>query len=157
MITFSKLLSSRSFRPLFLVAIYSTVFFLSLYLAYLLRFDFRLPTEFVLQFKAHWAWVIALKLAILLLFGQFAGLLSYFSIPDLRRLFFATVASSGVLLAVRYSNPVFFPMPRGVLLADFILSFVGVSVVRVFFRVLRERYFSPQSKSQRRRRRVGSE
>ncbi|HVK57309.1 MAG TPA: polysaccharide biosynthesis protein, partial [Candidatus Kapabacteria bacterium] len=155
MITFSKLLSSRSSRPIILVALYTAVLSVSLYVSYLLRFDFRLPPEFVVQMKTHWLWVIALKLTVLVLFGQFAGLLSYFSIPDLRRLFFACCVASGSLLVIRYSNPQFYPAPRGVILADFVFSFLGVSVVRVLFRILRERYFSPQSKTQRRRRRVG--
>ncbi|MGZ8940440.1 MAG: nucleoside-diphosphate sugar epimerase/dehydratase, partial [Limisphaerales bacterium] len=131
------------------------VLFFSLYMAYLLRFDFQIAREFLAQFQKHWLWIIALKLSMLFIFGQFAGLLSYFSIPDLRRLFMACAVASGTLLAVRYAYPVFFPAPRGVILIDFLLSFVGVSVVRVTFRIVRERYFAPQSRSQRRMRRVG--
>ncbi|HEX7860437.1 MAG TPA: nucleoside-diphosphate sugar epimerase/dehydratase [Verrucomicrobiae bacterium] len=153
-IALTKFLSSRSFRPFVLLAIYSVVLLISFYVAYLLRFDFQFPDFFFRQFKMHVFWVICMKLAILLLFGQFAGLLSYFSIPDLRRLLFACFTASGILLAIRYSNPAFFPLPRGVILIDFMLTFVGVSIFRVSFRVLRERYLS-NSKVQRRTRRVG--
>jgi len=150
-----KLFSFRYSRLLILLALYGAVLFLALYFAFLLRFDFRIPQEFKEHFLKHWPWVVALKLAILFLSGQFAGLLSYFSIPDLRRLFMASCLSSGVLLAVRYSEPLFFRVPRGTILIDFVLSFGAVAVVRVTFRVLRERYFAPQSRSHRRLRRVG--
>ncbi len=155
MISLSKLLSSRTSRPAILLALYAVVLFGSLYLAYLLRFDFRLPRDFLEQLKKHWVWIVGLKLSILFIFGQFAGLLSYFSIPDLRRLFLACCVSSGTLLAVRSSYAAFFPAPRGVILIDFMLSFVLLAVVRVSFRILRERYFAPQSRSHRRTRRVG--
>lgn len=124
-------------------------------MAYLLRFDFRIAPEFRDQIHTHWAWIVALKLSMLFIFGQFAGLLSYFSIPDLRRLFFACTVSSCTLLAVRYAYPTHFPAPRGMILIDFMLSFVAVSVVRVTFRILRERYFAPQSRTHKRMRRVG--
>jgi FlaA1/EpsC-like NDP-sugar epimerase len=150
-----KLFSSRYSRLSFLLALYGVVLFLAFYFAFLLRFDFRIPPEFKEQFLRHWPWVVALKLIILFLFGQFAGLLSYFSIPDLRRLFLASCLSSSVLLSVRYSEPLFFRLPRGAILIDFLLSFVALAVVRVSFRVLRERYFAPQSRSHRRVRKVG--
>ena len=124
-------------------------------MAYLLRFDFSIAPEFLDQLHKHWWWIVALKLSMLFIFGQFAGLLSYFSIPDLRRLFFACVVSSGTLLAVRYAYPTLFPAPRGMILIDFMLSFVAVSVVRVTFRIVRERYFAPQSRTHKRMRRVG--
>ena len=139
MISLSRLLSSRTSRPAILLALYAVVLLGSLYLAYLLRFDFRVPNDFLAQLKKHWVWIVGLKLSILFIFGQFAGLLSYFSIPDLRRLFLACCVSSGTLLAVRYSYALFFPAPRGVIRIDFMLSFVGRAVVRVSFRILRER------------------
>lgn len=151
----SKLLSSSSTRPLFLLATYTAVLCLSRYVAYQLRFDFKVPDEHQIQLTKHWFWVIPLKLLSLAVFGQFAGLLSYFSVPDLRRLFFACVASSGTLLAIRYGSPLFFGAPRGVILIDFILSLVGLALVRLSFRVIRERYFTPQGRTHRRMRRVG--
>ena len=155
MISLSRLLSSRTSRPAILLAIYAVVLFGSLFLSYLLRFDFRIPNDFLSHLKRHWVWIVGFKLSILFIFGQFAGLLSYFSIPDLRRLFLACSVSSATLLAVRYSYPAFFAAPRGAILIDFMLSFVLLAVVRVSFRILRERYFAPQSRSHRRTRRVG--
>lgn len=151
----SRLLSSPTVRQLLLVVVYAAVLWMARFLAYQLRFDFRLAGEFKEQLWNYWYWVVPLKLLILSLFGQFSGLLSYFSIPDLRRLFYACFTSSLALLAIRYSAPEWYRAPRGVILIDFLLSFVGLALVRLGFRVLRERYLAPQARTHRRMRRVG--
>ncbi|HEV8543533.1 MAG TPA: polysaccharide biosynthesis protein, partial [Verrucomicrobiae bacterium] len=142
-------------RGLLLLVAYTAVLTLSWFVAYELRFDFVPPEEFQKQMWQHWIWVLPLKLLFLLLFGQFAGLLSYFSVPDLRRLFFAGFSGSALLVGIRYGNPSYFPAPRGVLLTDFILSFASLSVMRLTLRIVRERYLSPQARGSRRVRRVG--
>ncbi len=124
-------------------------------LAWQLRFDFDVPRDFQGQINKNWLWTVALKLFFLALFGQFAGLLSYFSLPDLRRLLVSCFASAGTLLLIRYAYGTAYAAPRGVILADFILSVVGLSMLRLSFRVVRERYFAPQARSHRRMRRVG--
>src|SRR4051812_31974859 len=121
------------------------IFFLSIswYLAYELRFDFDLPLEFQKQLMQYPVWVLPLKLLFLLLFGQFAGLLSYFSVPDLRRLFFACFCGSAILLAIRFFNPTAFAPPRGGLLTAFFFSFATLSVFRVRPPLLPVRHFKP--------------
>jgi len=153
--TLPKLTATRWFRPLLLLFLYTVVLVACRYLAYLLRFDFKVPPEYQVHLNTHWYWVIPLKLILLGMFGQFAGLLSYFSVPDLRRLAYACLAASGMLLAMRYYMPNFYGGSRGVILIDFILSFLGLALLRLGFRVLRERYFSPQARTHRRVRRVG--
>src|SRR3954462_9056064 len=142
-------------RFLILLFCYTAVLVGSRYLAYQLRFDFDVPARWQAQMDQHWVWVITLKLVLLLLFGQFAGLLSYFSIPDLRKLFLATISASGILVLIRWNYGSFYSAPRGVILMDFVLSLAGLSLVRLGFRVLRERFFSPEGRAQRRMRRVG--
>ena len=51
-------------------------------------------------------WVLAVKLLLLYAFGQFAGLLSYFSIPDLRRIFYAMGLSSLAFFVAYYAGAV---------------------------------------------------
>ena len=99
-----------------------------------------------LQLQHHWLWIIPLKLLMLGVFGQFSGLLSYFSVPDLRRLFFACLTSSLALLAIRYRFVSFYTDPRGVILIDFMLSMSSLSLMRLGFRVIRERYLMPEAK-----------
>jgi FlaA1/EpsC-like NDP-sugar epimerase len=138
-----------------LLICYTAVLALSRYLAYQLRFDFDVPPKWQKQLEEHWFWVLGLKLFLLAIFGQFAGLLSYFSIPDLRRLLFATISASAVLVVVRFTYGGFYSAPRGVILMDFVLSFASLSMVRLGFRMIRERFFTGGGKAHRRRKRVG--
>jgi FlaA1/EpsC-like NDP-sugar epimerase len=144
-----------SIRPLFLLVSYSLVLVGSRFIAYQLRFDADVPSPLDEQLRQHWFWIITLKLVLLAAFGQFSGLLSYFSVPDLRRLFFACLSGSLILLAIRYKFVWFYRDPRGVILIDFMLSIVGLSLLRLGFRVIRERYLMPEGRVSRRRRRVG--
>ncbi len=142
-------------RPFFLVVSYAVVLVTSRYAAYQLRFDGDVPPQMAQYFARHWIWVLVTKLVLLGAFGQFSGLLSYFSVPDLRRLFVACLSGSLALLAIRYRFHSFYADPRGVILIDFMLSFTGLSLLRLSFRVIRERYLMPEGRASRRRKRVG--
>ena len=58
-------------------------------------------------------------------------------------------------LFVAYYSSSLHAAPRGVILTDFLISFTGLAVIRLFFRLVRERYLSPQSRLTRSARRVG--
>ena len=137
-----------------LLLLYSAVLSVSWWLAHELRFDFEIWPEYRLSCIKFWPMVVFLNLLLLYLFGQFAGLLSYFSLPDLRRIFYSSATNSLVLLAGYYGAGIKMA-PRGVILIDFLLSFTGIAVTRLGFRVVRERYLSPQGRSSRQARRVG--
>lgn len=152
-----------------LSVLYATILFGSYWAAYLVRFDFNLEQQYINQIWNHGGWLVAVKMASLLAFGQFSGLLSYFSLPDLRRILYALICSTAVLVIIKLGvmhsgdsadttvkaigygfNP-----PRGVLLMDFIFSFVSLSAVRLGFRVIREKNMSAETRIHRRARRVG--
>ncbi|MBI2928621.1 MAG: polysaccharide biosynthesis protein [Verrucomicrobia bacterium] len=138
-----------------LLVFYSAGLSLARWLAYQLRFDFHVEPPFQHQFYLHWVWVVPMKLVLLYAFGQFSGLLSYFSVPDLRRLFYATTLASGLLLFTYYFSGGFYRPPRGVILIDYVLSFLFVATSRLSFRLVRERYLTPEGHASRRARRVG--
>lgn len=146
---------ARVFRRCVLISLYAAALSLSRWFAYQFRFDFSVPDEIWKGFLLHWQWVVPLKLLILYFFGQFSGLLGYFSIPDLRRLILACVAGSSALLIVRYYAPEYYSVPRGVILLDFILSLTALAGVRLGLRIVRERFFASQPRSYRHARRVG--
>jgi FlaA1/EpsC-like NDP-sugar epimerase len=137
-----------------LVVVYTFVLTGSQRLAYELRFDFNIPPDERLILQMHWPWIVALKLLVFGFCGQFAGLLSYFSIPDLRRVLYASTISSLILLSIRYYSPGFYPAPRGAILLDFFFSFAGLVTVRLALRMIRERYLLPQSRPTHQARRV---
>ncbi len=132
-------------RFLFLLAAYSAIFVVSLWVAYLLRFDFHISPQYRYELLLSYTWVLPLKLGLLFGFRQFAGLLSYFSTPDLWRIFCALSLGS-LAIAVMWWLPLVEAVPpRSVIMADFLFSFMGVAGLRLFFRVARERYSNLRS------------
>lgn len=134
---------------------YGVVVGVAHFLSYFLRFDFEIPRDQIEKASGGVLWVVPFKLMVLLVFGQFAGLISYFSIPDLRRLLYAVSVSSVVLFGVRFFWVDWFSVPRGVILLDFILTLIGLTSLRLGFRLVRERFLAPQSRPTGRGRNVG--
>jgi FlaA1/EpsC-like NDP-sugar epimerase len=149
---------SAGARMILLLVLYTVTLTVSLWLAYQLRFDFDVP-EVPVNFRAQMVsvvlWMIPLKLVLLWFFRQFAGLLSYFSIPDLTRLFYSVGLSSAIVAAVRLLGGINHAPPRGVILTDFVLSLVGLASIRLAFRLTRERFLTSPGQRHRRARRVG--
>jgi FlaA1/EpsC-like NDP-sugar epimerase len=148
---------SRYSRIPAVVIIYTIALIFSYWLAHQLRFDFgRLMTDTERDFLWKPAyWMIPLKLAFLLAIGQVAGLLSYFSVPDLRRLFAALLTASTVAAVVSWQTAGAAAPPLVVILADFMLSFLFISAARLLCRLVRERVFRPAGRSKSRMLRVG--
>ncbi|MDB6121281.1 MAG: hypothetical protein JWQ71_274 [Pedosphaera sp.] len=145
----------RYLRILSVVLIYGLVLVSSLWLAYLLRFEFAIPLYEMQLIPRQILFVVPFQLASLLLIGQFAGLLSYFSIPDLRRLFYGLAFPFCFLLVLWYYDFAASLPPRSILLEDFLLAFGGLSGSRLVFRLIRERHRSLENKPQKRNRRIG--
>ena len=94
-----------SFRMPLVIGLYTAGLAASLWLAYQIRFDFAVPGPERERLWNAALWIIPLKLALLLLIGQFAGLLSYFSVPDVRRLFL-TLATATLLITFVWWWPI---------------------------------------------------
>jgi FlaA1/EpsC-like NDP-sugar epimerase len=146
---------SRTSRVFVVLGVYAGGLLASLWLAYQLRFDFSLGPAEQQEFIRNALWILPLKLVLLLGIGQFAGLLSYFSIPDLRRLVLSLGAATLVLGLVWFGSAGGQAPPRSVILADFLLSVLLLSAVRLFFRLAREYYFAPRSPGNGQMARVG--
>lgn len=139
---------NRLERHLILFVVYMSALVLSYLLAYQIRFEFAVPTEYQGHLLRVWPAVIVFKLLSLWIFGQFASLLTYFSLPDLRRVALALLLPSSALMALWYAGvePVNVgeggspaSVPRGVIILDAILSFCSVAFARTIFRLIRER------------------
>jgi len=146
---------SQPLRAAFLTAVYGVELLFYLWLSYQLRFDLAVPREFLLHMVPIAGWVVPVELAALLICRQFDGFLSYFSTPDLRRLFLATAGSSLVMGLAYMQGGVSLAPPRGVILTNFILAFTGLASGRLGLRVLRQRYLFPAGHPRQRARRVG--
>lgn len=126
-------------RLLTIAIAYAAVLAASLYLAYELRFDFVVPEQFQVDRLMALFAVVGVKLVALSLLRQMDTMVTYFSIPDLARIIVAIGSSLLLLLAIRPIAGTFIIMPRGVLLIDFVLSVVGLCVLRMGARIYRER------------------
>jgi FlaA1/EpsC-like NDP-sugar epimerase len=126
-------------RTLFLCLTYSAIFAVSLWVGFLLRFDFVIPAAYQAQYLSGLPTVILIKLLMLFIFGQFGVLLSYFRLPDLYRITGALTLASILLVKAWYLFPDLDIPPRSVLLADYIFSLFLVAGFRTFLRVYRER------------------
>ena len=105
-------------RRTILLLLYAGGLALSFLLAYELRFDFVLDENFKGQLLRYLPWIVALKLILLFAFGQFEGLLSYFSLPYLNRLFWASALAFAIVLAFWLVSGGAYAPPRGVILSD---------------------------------------
>ena len=135
----SKPGSGHGRRTSMLACVYAAVICASLYLAYEVRFDFLVPEQHQQERMRVLPFVLGIKLVALVAARQLGTLLTYFSIPDLIRLFWAMGASSLLLLVPRVFGWTDYVAPRGVVLADFLLCFGALCAGRILMRLYRER------------------
>jgi FlaA1/EpsC-like NDP-sugar epimerase len=129
-------------RSLVLLASYSVLLTLSLYVAYLLRFDFAIPPDFTAAFDRYLPFIVGLELAWLFLLGQFSMLLSYFRIPDLYRIVLAIGVSSLLITLAWYAAfwlDIRLALPRSVIIINTINGIVMLVAFRLLLRIARER------------------
>jgi FlaA1/EpsC-like NDP-sugar epimerase len=118
---------------------YLGVLVASFYLAYELRFDFAVPTEFQDERLRLLKYAVGVKFLSLVLLRQTGSMLRYFSIPDLIRVSLAMALGSALLIVARLGGVADYVLPRGVLLIDLILSVAGLCAFRLGLRVYQER------------------
>lgn len=121
-------------RTLGLVGVYLLVCTASYYIAYELRFEFAVPDQFAKERLSTIWWVVVMKLAFLMSFGQFDSLLSYFRLPDAIRLLGSLLTSAVILVALWYLFKGEKMPPRSVILTDMQLSFFALASFRVLMR-----------------------
>ena len=128
-------------RKLALILGYFIGLLICLLLSWGIRFDFNVPETQMDKIFLSSIWIVLLKLIMLFLYRQYSGLLSYFSIRDLIRLFAAMAGSSAIVLILWFlvETPNNFLPPRGIILSDFVLSFMGLASIRLMIRLHKER------------------
>ena len=140
-------------RLVVLLAAYSAILFLSLVFALLLRFDFQVGPEYWGRFWKSIVWMLPLKLVALAFFGQFRTLLTYFSLPDAKRIAAAMGLSALVAAAAWFALRGADVIPRGVIVSDMVISFLGLTAFRTALRVYREKLSSPADRAATNRKR----
>ncbi len=121
------------------------IFVVSLFVSYELRFDFLVPKNHQTARIDFLLLIVPFKLLVFWSFGQFGGMLSYFRLQNLYRIFSALAVASAILIFIWLFSSGYSSPPRSVILADFVFSFVFVCGFRLSLRVIRERYLSGES------------
>jgi FlaA1/EpsC-like NDP-sugar epimerase len=131
---------TRRHRIILIAGVYTLLAALSLWAAFLMRFDFRLSDHNKALLVTHLWWVITGKLLLLAAAGQFSGLLTFFGVRD--AIFIAGASLLGVLViaGLLWFMPVGIVWPpRGVVCIDAALFSGAVATVRLSARMWGER------------------
>jgi len=147
------LLRNKALRFLSLTLLYGSTLFWVLYMAFQLRFDFN-PGSYMDRFRLGLFLSLGITLPLLWFFGQFRSLLSYFGFPDAQKILAATSLAGLAMLIAWYGGWADVMPPRAVIVLNFILGSMALVVVRIGFRIFRERWLDSQI-SHRRRRKIG--
>ena len=110
----------------------------SLWLSYQLRSDFRVTVRDSEEFHRCLPWMVLPQFILLFWRGQIRGLISYFSIPEMRRAAFALGVALLLQIGLCYLFQGHRAPGRSIFLIDYILSFFALCGVRMAFRLLRE-------------------
>lgn len=137
-------------RLYLLAAAHAAVFALSFLLAYLLRFDFKIPLIEQRYMLPGMLLVAVVKLTCFYHFRSFHGWWRYVAFSDLQALAKATgVALVAIVLIDHFALP--FQIPRSVLIVDALITFFAIGSIRSSWRVMHEEVRPRFSKSVRRK------
>lgn len=148
-------LQNSAGRAAVLTLIYVATVALCFWTAYQIRFDFEVPPAFQSSFLILALAAITAKLMALFAFHQYDGLLTYFGKPDLKRLALACAIGSLPLALMSVVRSFGAAPPRGVVLIDFVLCIMALSMVRLGFGYVRSLAFWPRQTAPTKPRRVG--
>ena len=114
--------------------------FITLYLAYLLRFNFFIPKEYLKNFFEIFFIFAGFKIFFYFIFKLYFVSWRFFSIYELKRFFLATTLaylfSGSILLLFR---DYFLPFPRSVIFIDYFLSLLFIGGFRISKRLFLEK------------------
>ncbi len=106
--------------------------------AYLLRFNFELPPNFVDEMLRTLIWVAPLQGVVFWRFGLYRGLWRYASVADLRRIFLAVLTAAALIPLVLWMFRVSAVVPRSVLVINPVLLLLVMGGSRFIYRLWKE-------------------
>lgn len=117
-------------------------------LAYLLRFNFHIPDEFLLAMQHTMLWAVPLQISIFVFYGLYKGVWRFASLPDLKRILIAVSLSMVCVVAVLFMLQPHGVVPRSVLILDPILLILLTGGGRLAYRSWKEHRLYGSSQSQ---------
>ena len=118
---------SAAKRIFFFIILDIILSFASLYLSYLLRFNFHVPVLFLHSFWLAFGILVTLKLFFLYLFKNYFIVWRFFGFFDAKNIIKAHISAYLVFAGIYLLfEPLFTPFPRSVIIIDFFLSLVFI-------------------------------
>ncbi len=109
----------------------------TLFYAYLLRFNFDIPPEFLDPFLGVAVTLITIKLFFIHWFKNYTIIWRFYGLQEAKNIFFAHLAAYGVFALIHTINPALFsPFPRSVIIIDLFLSIIFLGGLRLLKRIL---------------------
>jgi UDP-N-acetyl-D-glucosamine 4,6-dehydratase len=128
---------SNTKRILFFLLADAFLSLFTLYAAYLLRFNFDIPPEFLVPFANVAITFITLKLFFIHRFKNYTIIWRFYGFEEAKNLFFAHLATYGLIALIHTTFPtLFFPFPRSVIIIDLFLSLIFLGGLRFLKRSL---------------------
>ena len=106
--------------------------------AYLLRFNFEPPPNFMDEMLRTLVWVALLQGVVFWRFGLYRGLWRYASVADLRRIFLAVLTAAALIPLVLWMFRVSAVVPRSVLVINPVLLLLIMGGSRFIYRLWKE-------------------
>jgi lipopolysaccharide/colanic/teichoic acid biosynthesis glycosyltransferase len=121
------------------LTVYGLALTASLWVAYQLRFDFQVTRQTYREFGQFLPWMVVPQMLLLVWRGHIRGLMSYFSVPEMRQTATALGIALLLQLALRLFSQGRLAPSSGLILIHFMVSFLSLCAVRMAFRFIRER------------------
>jgi UDP-N-acetyl-D-glucosamine 4,6-dehydratase len=135
----SLLTPSSAKRISFFILADTCLSIITLYSAYLLRFNFHIQEGFLAPFWTVAFSIILLKLSITAFFGGYRFVWRFFALNDAKSLFVAHLLTYGLFAFFFFIFPEpFSPFPRSVIIIDMFLSFTLLGALRFSKRLIIE-------------------
>jgi len=126
-------------RVAFFVVFDILLSFGTLLLAYNLRFNFHIKTQYLENFLLVFATLVVLKIAAITYLKIYRVSWRFVSLHEVKKLFYAHVLAYGVFVGIFYLSPESFaPFPRSVLIIDIFLSMMFIGTLRIAKRLMVE-------------------
>lgn len=125
-------------RILFFVAFDLLLSLVSLYVAYLLRFNFVVEPRFMVNFGNVFALIVLLKIASLAFFRGYGIIWRFFGFVEAKNIVKAHLVAYGLftLIYLIGGEALFSPFPRSVIAIDFLLSLLLIGGLRISKRLM---------------------
>lgn len=128
---------TSSKRILFFITTDLLLSLVTLYGAYLLRFNFAIPSEFLTPFFNVAITLIFLKVFWIHRFKNYTIVWRFYALDEAKNLFFALIVVYALFYLIYVNMPnLFAPFPRSVIIIDFLLSLLFLGGIRLLKRLM---------------------